>query len=87
MILRCTKKLFNKLPNKDKASEQAMPAIGTQSQWLNWHANLITIQRRQCVIALRQDYYNMSTALAGSVGGSIRTIRKNPTQGWLNVAL
>ncbi|MDF2178588.1 hypothetical protein P2G88_10040 [Aliiglaciecola sp. CAU 1673] len=27
-------------------------AIGSRAQWLNWHANLITIQRRQCVIAL-----------------------------------
>lgn len=52
MILHCTKKLFDKLPEKVKATEQPATAIGIQAQWLNWHANLITIQRRQCVIAV-----------------------------------
>ncbi len=52
MILHCTKKLYAKLPEKMKAAEQSATAIGIQAQWLNWHANLITIQRRQCVIAV-----------------------------------
>ena len=52
MILHCTKKLYTKLPEKVKATEQPATAIGIQAQWLNWHANLITIQRRQCVIAV-----------------------------------
>ena len=52
MILHCTKKLYAKLPEKVKAAEQPAPAIGIQAQWLNWHANLLTIQRRQCVIAV-----------------------------------
>ena len=52
MILHCTKKLYAKLPEKVKATEQPTTAIGIQSLWLNWHANLITIQRRQCVIAV-----------------------------------
>lgn len=52
MILHCTKKLYAKLPEKVKVAEQPATAIGLQAQWLNWHANLITIQRRQCVIAV-----------------------------------
>lgn len=52
MILHCTKKLYAKLPENLKATEQPATAIGIQAQWLNWHANLITIQRRQCVIAV-----------------------------------
>ncbi len=52
MILHCTKKLYAKLPEKVKVAEQTASAIGIQAQWLNWHANLITIQRRQCVIAV-----------------------------------
>ena len=52
MILHCTKKLYAKLPEKVKATQQPGTAIGIQAQWLNWHANLITIQRRQCVIAV-----------------------------------
>ena len=52
MILHCTKKLYAKLPEKMKATEQPATAIGIQTKWLNWHANLITIQRRQCVIAV-----------------------------------
>ena len=52
MILHCTKKLYAKLPEKVKVAEQTATAIGIQAQWLNWHANLITIQRRQCVIAV-----------------------------------
>jgi hypothetical protein len=45
-------KLYAKLPEKVKATAQSATAIGIQAQWLNWHANLITIQRRQCVIAV-----------------------------------
>ena len=52
MILHCTKKLYAKLPEKVKAIQHPATAIGIQAQWLNWHANLITIQRRQCVIAV-----------------------------------
>jgi len=52
VILHCTKKLYAKLPEKVKVAEQTATAIGIQAQWLNWHANLITIQRRQCIIAV-----------------------------------
>jgi len=52
LILHCTKKLYAKLPEKVRAASQPATAIGIQAQWLNWHANLITIQRRQCVIAV-----------------------------------
>lgn len=50
MILHCTKKLYTKLPANTTAP--APTSIGLQAKWLNWHANLITIQRRQCVIAV-----------------------------------
>ena len=40
MILHCTKKLYAKLPEKVKATEQPASAIGMQAQWLNWRANL-----------------------------------------------
>ncbi|MEC8190784.1 MAG: hypothetical protein VX033_06315 [Verrucomicrobiota bacterium] len=52
MILHCTKKLYYKLPEKVKTDERSVTAIGIQAKWLNWHTNLITIQRRQCVIAV-----------------------------------
>lgn len=52
MILHCTKKVFAKLPTQAKQSQQILSAIGMQAQWLNWHANIITIQRRQCLIAV-----------------------------------
>jgi len=52
MLLHCTKKLFAKLPEKDKTTTNNVVNIGLKSQWLNWHGNLITIQRRQCVIAV-----------------------------------
>ena len=52
MILHCTKKLFAKMPEEDKATTNIVANIGVKSQWLNWHANLIAIQRRQCVIAV-----------------------------------
>ena len=52
MILHCTKKLYNKLPESVKIAEPSTSAIGTQAHWLNWHANIVTIQRRQCIIAV-----------------------------------
>ena len=52
MILHCTKKLYAKLPESVKEAEPATSAISTQARWLNWHANLVTIQRRQCIIAV-----------------------------------
>jgi hypothetical protein len=52
LILHCTKKLYAKQPEKVKATEQPVSAIGIQAQWLNWHANLIIVQRRHCVIAV-----------------------------------
>ena len=52
MILHCTKKLYAKLPESVKEAEPATSAISTQAHWLNWHANLVTIQRRQCIIAV-----------------------------------
>ena len=52
MIRHCTKKLFAKLPDKNETTTYNVVNIGLKSEWLNWHANLITIQRRQCVIAV-----------------------------------
>lgn len=52
MILHCTKKLYAKLPESVKEAEPATSTISTQAHWLNWHANLVTIQRRQCIIAV-----------------------------------
>ena len=52
MILHCTKKLFAKLPNKINTTTNSVANIGLQTEWLNWHANVITVQRRQCVIAV-----------------------------------
>lgn len=52
MFLHFTKKLFAKLPDKSKTTTNNVVNIGLKSQWLSWHANLITIQRRQCVIAV-----------------------------------
>lgn len=52
MILHCTKKLFAKLPNNIHTTTNSVVNIGLQSEWLNWHANVITVQRRQCVIAV-----------------------------------
>ena len=52
MIPHCTKKLYAKLLESVKEAELATSAIGTQAHWLNWHANIVTIQRRQCIIAV-----------------------------------
>lgn len=52
MILHCTKKLYAKLPESVKEAEPATSAISTQARWLNWHVNHVTIQRRQCIIAV-----------------------------------
>ncbi len=52
MILHCTKKLYAKLPESVKETEPATSTIGTQAHWLNWHSNIVTIQRRQCIIAV-----------------------------------
>ena len=52
MILHCTKKLFAKLPNNIHTTTNSVVDIGLQSEWLNWHANVITVQRRQCIIAV-----------------------------------
>ena len=51
-MLHCTKKLYAKLPESVKEAELATSAIGTQAHWLNWHANIVTIQSRQCIIAV-----------------------------------
>lgn len=41
------------LANAQNHTIAPMPtSIGLHAKWLNWHANLITIQRRQCVIAV-----------------------------------
>jgi len=54
--LHCTKKLLAKLPLYDDGrlrSHQSRPlvAIGDKANPLSgWHANLITLQRRQCVL-------------------------------------
>lgn len=52
MIFHCTKKLYTKLPVNTTINAAMPTSIGLQAKWLNWHANLITIQRRQCVIAV-----------------------------------
>ncbi|KGJ88391.1 DUF6933 domain-containing protein [Colwellia psychrerythraea] len=51
MIIHCTKKLASKLPeNTNKQNQQI--AIGLLNEWQHWHANIITVQRKQCVIAV-----------------------------------
>lgn len=52
MILHCTKKLYAKLLESVKEAEPTTSAISTQAHWLNWHSNIVTIQRRQCMIAV-----------------------------------
>ena len=46
MIIHCSAKLAQKLPEKPP-KQAAMPAIGKLQ---NWHAHFLTIQRRQCVL-------------------------------------
>ncbi|MDM7861910.1 hypothetical protein QTP81_15005 [Alteromonas sp. ASW11-36] len=52
MILHCTKKLYALLPEQAKERAPVVPSIGLQSEWNNWHANVITVQRKQCLIAV-----------------------------------
>ncbi|MDP2595139.1 DUF6933 domain-containing protein [Alteromonas stellipolaris] len=52
MILHCTKKLYAKLPESAKIAEPVTSSIGTQAHWLNRHAHLVTMRRRQCIIAV-----------------------------------
>ncbi len=51
MIIHCTKKLASKLPENPNEQNQQV-AIGLLSEWQHWHANVITVQRKQCVIAV-----------------------------------
>ena len=46
MIIHCSAKLSEKLPEKP-LKQAAMPAIGKLQ---HWHAHFLTIQRRQCVL-------------------------------------
>jgi len=51
MIIHCTKKLFIKLPEQlTQSATQSITSIGLLEQWQHWHANVINIQRKQCVI-------------------------------------
>lgn len=51
MIIHCTKKLFTKLPDQlTQSATQSIISIGLLEQWHHWHANVINIQRKQCVI-------------------------------------
>lgn len=50
MQIHCTKKLFEKLPvSLTEQSPSAQP-IGIYADWLNWHANVVVMQRRQNLI-------------------------------------
>lgn len=50
MQIHCTKKLFEKLPvSLTEQSPSAQP-IGVYANWLNWHANVVVMQRRQNLI-------------------------------------
>jgi len=51
MIIHCTKKLASKLPENTNEQNQQV-AIGLLNEWQHWHANVITVQRKQCVIAV-----------------------------------
>lgn len=51
MIIHCTKKLFSKLPEQlTQSTSQSITSIGLLDAWQHWHANVINIQRKQCVI-------------------------------------
>lgn len=50
MRIHCTKKLFEKLPASLTEQTPAVQPIGTYSDWLNWHANVVVMQRRQNLI-------------------------------------
>jgi len=50
MHIHCTKKLFEKLPASLTEQMPAVQPIGTYSDWLNWHANVVVMQRRQNLI-------------------------------------
>lgn len=52
MRIHCTQKLWAKLPEQVKQAKLPAEPIGIQAKWVNWHANLITIKRRQCIIAV-----------------------------------
>lgn len=50
MQIHCTKKLFEKVPvSLTEQSSSAQP-IGIYADWLNWHANVVVMQRRQNLI-------------------------------------
>lgn len=49
MIIHCTKKMRVKLPDP-LAPAATVAEIGLLAQWQHWHANIINLQRQQCVI-------------------------------------
>lgn len=50
MQIHCTKKLFEKLPVSLTEQTPSAQPIGAYAEWLNWHANLVVMQRRQNLI-------------------------------------
>lgn len=50
MQIHCTKKLFEKLPVSLTEQSQSAQPFGIYADWLNWHANVVVMQRRQNLI-------------------------------------
>lgn len=50
MQIHCTKKLFEKLPVSLTEQSLSSHPIGVYANWLNWHANVVVMQRRQNLI-------------------------------------
>lgn len=50
MQIHCTKKLFEKLPVSLIEQPPSAQPIGVYANWLNWHANVVVMQRRQNLI-------------------------------------
>jgi hypothetical protein len=50
MQIHCTKKLFEKLPASLTEQSPSAQPIGVYANWLNWHANVVVMQRRQNLI-------------------------------------
>ncbi|WLQ14249.1 hypothetical protein O5O45_31515 [Hahella aquimaris] len=48
--LHCTKKLLAKLPLNESGTLPNQECTATESPLSGWHANLIILQRRQCVL-------------------------------------
>lgn len=99
IIIHATKKLYAKLPESVKVSaSEAVPDITADNPLTGWHANLLTLQRRNCALLvhdatrfplflkclLKTDFDNFDRLFADALMNTL--LKLDATQDQLNIA-